>query len=146
MSTPVSRGDTSGRPVSELPPCEPGSTIDGKVRYRLVCADGSHHLAIDQDCCGPHHFEPMGRDEKTRSFAEDMALRATRSASFAKLFDDMLVENAQLRREAMQLRRDADARADVDGGRDNLLRALAKAVRSNDLTRARALADQETTT
>ena len=112
---------------------------DPNIRYRLVCADGNHHFAGDQ-CCGPHRFEPMGDDERTPTVVADMVGRATRNAAVAAFVDDLFAENGRMKAE---LARRATATTD---DRENLLRALAAAVRSDDLTRARTLAHQETLT
>ena len=113
-------------------------TIDQEptVRYRLVCANGHNHFDGDQ-ACGPHRFEPMGADERTPTVLADIVGRSTRNAALAAYMDDLFTENGRMKRE---LERRATVTTD---DRENLLRALAQAVRSDDLTRARQLAHQE---
>jgi hypothetical protein len=113
--------------------------LDPNVRYRLICSNGSNHFAGDQGC-GPHRLEPMAPGERTPTIIADIAGRVTRNAALAAFVDDLFAENGRMKAE---LARRATATTE---DRENLLRALAQAVRSENLTRARTLAHQETLT
>jgi len=81
-------------------------------------------------------------DQDALDWWSPLFLRLTTDDRLAERCAKVHAENETLRRRLAGIPAPA---VPADSDRDNLLRSLAHAVRSNDLTRARALAEQEQT-